>query len=412
MSPRWILGSGAPAVKFGALALVCALVIAIPLWSRLAGLASDAIAPGIGATIANSDFVNYWMSGRLALSGDLPLLFDFDTYMGLLRSMFGEDYDPHNWSYPPHSILLFLPLGLLDYKPAMAVFLLATLAFHALMAELFRRRIAPDADPALFWGAQIVFVAVNVAATQNGFLTSGLILGFLVFADRRPVLAGLCLALLTIKPQLGLLAPLLLLMARQWATFLWASVLTLALFAASVAAFGFESWTRYVLEVVPFQHVVMTSWEGSMLVMMPTVLSGLRSLGWEAASAMPWQTVFNIACLPLVIAALWRNRDDPAMRASAFALGSFLVAPYSFNYDMGAAVVAMAAFAASARWAGDARPVFALLVCLLPGLVMILGLAGMPIAPAMLVIAFLAIPLRDALKLPVTRQDPAGGVAG
>ena len=47
----------------------------------------------------------------------------------------------------------------------------------------------------------------NVTAGQNGFLTAALIGGTLGLLERRPALAGVCLGLLTYKPQFGLLFP-------------------------------------------------------------------------------------------------------------------------------------------------------------------------------------------------------------
>ena len=48
---------------------------------------------------------------------------------------------------------------------------------------------------------------MNALVGQNGFLTAALIGGTLYLIPIRPVLAGICLGLLTYKPQYGLLFP-------------------------------------------------------------------------------------------------------------------------------------------------------------------------------------------------------------
>jgi len=391
MSERLILGAhpsrvNAPAILLILISLACVLPILGP---RLAVMAIELPLAGVGPHLANSDFVNYWMAGKLAFGGEALLLFDPQAYFDRLKQMFGEDYPPHNRSYPPHAVLVFGVFGLLPYKAAMIAFFASTLILYAWAAELFRRRFAPAGDAVLYWSAHLAYVALNVAAAQNGFLTGALLLLFLVWADRRPVLAGVCLGVLTIKPQLGLLIPPLLVFARLWTAIFWAVLFTLLLTMLSAATFDLEAWIRYVEVVMPFQHSVMTEWSGVMLLMMPTVSSGLRLLGFGSEFALAVQTLFILLCLPFVIHALWRHAADPLRRAVALTIGTFLAAPYSFNYDMGAVVTTAAALLA-------VRPEFrsaviSAMLCLLPVAVMLAGLAQFPLAPLALLAGFLAL---------------------
>ena len=55
----------------------------------------------------------------------------------------------------------------------------------------------------------------NIQVGQNGFLTAALIGGVLEFMERRPAMAGVCLGLLTYKPQFGVLVPVALVERRQ-----------------------------------------------------------------------------------------------------------------------------------------------------------------------------------------------------
>ncbi len=89
-------------------------------------------------------------------------------------------------------------------------------------------------------------VFTNTLVGQNGFLTAALIGGTLYLMPVRPVLAGICLGLLSYKPQYGLLFPIVLIAAAQWRVFISAGVTTVVLAFVSWLAFGTESWQAFV----------------------------------------------------------------------------------------------------------------------------------------------------------------------
>ncbi len=81
-------------------------------------------------------------------------------------------------------------------------------------------------------------VAVNVFFGQNGFVTAALLIGGLANLDRKPVLAGVLFGILTIKPQFGLLLPVLLVMTGRWRVIAAAVVTTAVLVALTSLWFG------------------------------------------------------------------------------------------------------------------------------------------------------------------------------
>lgn len=67
-------------------------------------------------SFANRDFVNYWLAGRLILSGDVSTLFSQATHQAALELATGlQGMEIRNWSYPPHFLLLLGWLGWLPY---------------------------------------------------------------------------------------------------------------------------------------------------------------------------------------------------------------------------------------------------------------------------------------------------------
>ncbi len=368
------------ALMFAAFSLAASLVVLGP---RLAQLVAGLVAPGIGFDIANADFINYWMAGQLVLDGKTALLFDPPAYNSHLQAMFGADYPPHAWSYPPHAILIFLPLGLLPYKPALVGFLALSGFVHFWALRAFVRAHAPEADKHWLIAAHVAFVAINLAAAQNGFLTAALLVGAFAITDRNPLIAGFLLALLTFKPQLGILVPVALIFSGQWRTIGWAALFAALLVLVSIAAFGIDSWKAYVEIILPFQQGVMTGWSGGMLLMMPTVLSALRLEGVDAETASLAQTIFSIAMLPLALLALWRART-PIARFFALCLGTFAILPYGFNYDMGALVSAAAMVLATNNHENLARALPFCAIAMAPVLVIWVAIAGLPVVPLLL----------------------------
>lgn len=410
MSDHSIIGGRAfPVNQIAAVFAMTALaliLVHLTFAPRLLELWHQMFGPGIGDALANSDFVNYWFAGRLALAGDQMILFDPHGYLRLLREYFFPGYLPHNWSYPPHTLLLFLPIGLLGYKAGLVAFLGSTLALYVWAAKRFHDRFGGGPVTPLYLAAHLAFVAANLATTQNGFLTGALFLIFLCEHDRRPVAAALAIALLTIKPQLGILIPVMLAFSRSWNLIALATMFSLAFVAVSLVAFGLEPWRQYVEVVIPFQRRVVTEWEGGFLMLMPTVVAALRILGVDGESAMTWQFLYSILCLPLAVFALWRTRAAPTVqRGFVLLLSTFCIAPYAFNYDMGP-LVAAAALILSRADRGFAETVLCWVVCLLPVCVVVFAAAGLPAVPIVL-LASLLIVLRETWKVTLA-SDAAG----
>ena len=97
------------------------------------------------------------------------------------------------------------------------------------------------------WWLALAFPALfyNFVIGQNGCLTAALLGGALLFIPTRPVLAGICLGLLTYKPQYGPLFPLVLIATAQWRVIFAAAATTLAIAAASLVVFGTNTWLAF-----------------------------------------------------------------------------------------------------------------------------------------------------------------------
>ena len=370
------------AAIFGAaaFALLALASYGFTVYDLAAALSQD----GLAYTLVDRDFANYWLAGKLVLSGEYLDLFHHDAYFPHLQQLFGTDYQIRSWSYPPHYLLLVWPLGFLTYGTGLVVFLSCSLLLFVGAVVLFRRELAPQSSLVVLVLALSGFVVMMLAATQNGFLTGAALLCGLACMNQRPMLAGLAFACLTVKPQLGLLIPVLLLFDRNWIVFVWSAVFTAALVLVSAALFGLDSWAVYLTDTLAYQRSVMTDWDGIFLRMMPTVFGSMRSLGFSPALAAMVQWPVSLAALAAVSWLLYRE-SDPLRRIFVITCGTFLITPYAFNYDMGALSVCAALLAGSTS-RGKSLAVPMAIVASIPAALTNLGRAGLPCAP--LVFAF------------------------
>ena len=172
----------------------------------------------------------------------------------------------------------------------------------------------------------------NTLVGQNGFLTAALIGGTLYLMPVRPILAGVCLGLLSYKPQYGLLFPIVLIAASQWTVFFTAASVAVAMALVSWLAFGTESWQAFFHWMPMFSQAFLTEgkapwWKLQSLFSLVRYLGGTEQLAW----AFQWVLTAAVAVL-LVL--MWRSRIRYSLKAAALAAGTLLTTPYLFIYDM------------------------------------------------------------------------------
>jgi arabinofuranan 3-O-arabinosyltransferase len=287
-----------------------------------------------GRPIAN-DFVNVPAAGRLTLDGAPAAAYDWPTHKQAEVHVIGHDFaDYYGWHYPPTFLFVAAALATLPFVVAVMVSLAATLAAYvaALGGILGRTGIFVALGfPAALW---------NVTAGQNGFLTAALIGGTLGLMQRWPALAGVCLGLLTYKPQFGLLFPLVLIADRRWLTIVVAVAVAIGLAALSLLAFGSASWQAFVHWMPITSRIVLgeghADWSR-----LQSLFGFVRSHG--GSERLAW-TVQAIGSLTVAIGVtwLWRSRTPFDLKAAALAAATLVVTPYLYMYDLVVLAVAVA----------------------------------------------------------------------
>ena len=275
-----------------------------------------------------TDFVNVWAAGMLVRGGTPALAYDWEIQKEIEVSLLGQDFSGYfAWHYPPPFLFVASLLAQFPYAVAfigwMAVSLVPYLA-------VVRGIVGRPFGLVLAFACPMVFS--NMLVGQNGFLTAALIGGTLYLLPARPVLAGICLGLLSYKPQYGLLFPLVLIAAGQWRAFTSAAVTVIVLGLVSTLAFGVDSWKA-------FFHWLPT--------MSQTFLSEGRAPWWKLQSLYAMLRLFGVAEQPAwavhwvftasvatTLVLMWRSRVPYTLKAAALAAGTLLITPYLFMYDV------------------------------------------------------------------------------
>jgi arabinofuranan 3-O-arabinosyltransferase len=283
-----------------------------------------------------TDFVNVWSAGKLALDGHPAQAWDWAIQKQVQVTELGQSYEGNfAWHYPPPFLFVAKLLAMLPYGLAYAAWPVISLvpylvAMRAIVGRPFGMVLA----------LAFPVVLTNTLVGQNGFLTASLIGGMLILLPSRPMLAGICLGLLSYKPQYGLLFPLALIAASQWRAFVSAGVTAVLMAAVSWIAFGTESWQAFFHWMPMFSQAFLTEgrapW-GKMQSIFALVryLGGSEPLGWT------FQWIMT-AAVAVVLVLLWRNRVRYELKAAALATGTLLVTPYLFLYDLMVLAIAVA----------------------------------------------------------------------
>ena len=278
--------------------LVCAVGAIAPIGLALQWMGSS-----------DPDFATLWSAGRAAIAGSA-------VYGGW-------------FPYPPHSLFLFAPFGLLPLWPAYFAFNLLGLALFYWSA----RPYLPDDFP------PYLPLCTPAALFCLYYGQTGLIVGALWLMAFRGTWPAV--ALLTFKPHLGILSAL----SLNRRTVTLTTVLVVILFAAGALVFG--QWREFLDAASRQAGAIGANSKWAYVGVGPAI--GYGFWGW---------IFFGLAALVLLL------RNVTPFTAATAAL---LISPYGFHYDMVAASLGFAL--ALRRETSVAKTIAFALALLLPVLV-------------------------------------------
>jgi hypothetical protein len=256
--------------------------------------------------------------------------------------------------------------------------------------------IVPDAD-ALWIALAFPGTALNALAGQNGFLTTALFGAGLLLLRRKPLRAGVMFGLLTFKPQLGLLVPLVLIATRRWRAIAAAAFTTVAFAAISLMLFGVQTWAAFLHSLPESSRQLNNAQMGWGKIQ--SVYGGLRLLGFGSGPAYSVQVIVALVSAAIAVI-VWRaHRVTFDIKAAVLVTATLLVTPYVADYDfvlLALPIAWMARDGAQHGFLPWEKPIL-LMTWLLPLFARFLALkASIPLAPLVIAILLACIARRAA----------------
>jgi hypothetical protein len=294
--------------------------------------------PGIltapGGTAVVSDFLSFWVAAREAVGGAPATPYKTEDFAALQAIYIGAGHY-FAFFYPPTFLLMLLPLGLLSGVAAYWVFqILASLAAGWACGQIMRHwhgfllaAALPTSFNTYFYGQNSLLAAA--------FLGAGLVM----LAERRHILAGVFIGLMTFKPQLGVLIPFALIAGGYGRAFLAAAVTTVLLAVLSWFVFGTGTWEAFLAQTAfarqTLDHGLVD------LHKMISVYAAARQVGAPIELAYGLQILTALGALVAVWVA-WRGRAPLPAKAIVLVAAGLLATPFALSYDLALLAVALA----------------------------------------------------------------------
>ena len=298
---------------------------------------------GLDYNAPGTDYMVFHTAIAVARQGDLTTLYDPDRFTALLNQVFHAslhgDLEFRPWIYPPSFLLLLLPFGLVGFGLSYGLFQIITAA--ALWGGL-----QTNGRPAPWVAAACLLcpaASISVISGQCSFLIVALLAAGAGWVDRRPLLAGLALGVLTFKPQFFLMVPVLLLARSAWRASAIAGMTILAMAAVCLIWFGPDIWTGWIAAFTDSTTDVDPRWFKTGRLWGESVYTCLYLIGAPRDVAQGGQIVAMI----LAAATVWhafRRPGDAAPRAAILLGAALLAAPHSGGYDLVLSLTAIALF--------------------------------------------------------------------
>ncbi len=303
-----------------------------------------ALCTGSGAKVVSGrlggDFAEFYAAGRIVLTGRTERLYDQAVQRAAERDLMpegsGDVFVP--FAYPPQFALPFALLAALPYRLAFVVHFaaMAVLLFLAVRIACRDLSWAAPYTVAVFCAAILFYPLLRaLLGGQNTPLSLCLFAAAWSLERRgRPVPAGLCLAALCFKPQLGLGLLALYALAGRTRMALSACLGLAAILAGNTAVFG-PSWPAAWLGYADWVVRTSLGMEGEMAVSFPGVVRHLLA-AWPRAG-LAAGLVAACAVLACLGVTFWRRRGRPLDLAclGLAAAGLLLAAPHAYFYDAG-----------------------------------------------------------------------------
>ncbi len=246
---------------------------------------------------------------------------DFDVYWRTARQPVEQVYfwkGRFPFPYAPTMLLWISPLKLIPKWIGFSLLVSSSIAAMLLacrhylpMRAIVLTLISPSVARGLFAGQVCALLAALMIWTCR---------------TRYRIAAGIAFGITaSIKPQLVVMAPLMLALNRDWRAFTAAGAAFLSIVSLSVVLFGLERWSEWLASMNHFYHSVVDT---GVITISTTPASVAERFGYPALPFLVLGIIFGAAIIYVC-------RDaEPLEKAAAIGLGSIMASPYALAYDL------------------------------------------------------------------------------
>lgn len=270
------------------------------------------------------DFIAFWGAAKLSVSGQPEAAYNKEemkkvvTESSTLQKSF-------SWLYPPTYQALTYPLGYISYKSAFSIFVLGSaLIFMSLLIFFCKKehRIIMLSCPALF---------ICILFGQNSMLTASLGLIAISTMRKNQKISGIAMGLLSIKPHLMIVLPLLAIIEKRWAAIAWATITSLLLITYSLLIFGKAPWYSFFENT---NHAVTWLQDGTLIIdLMTSITANMLLFGASYKLSLTLHCI-NILLILVLNYLIFRKTNSIELRAAAAIILLLNISPYMFTYEL------------------------------------------------------------------------------
>jgi len=301
-----------------------------------------------------ADFLQEWVGAKLIITGNASKLYDIETFKAWQHDsrLVGFDWDSRNYFppvYPPPHYVLFGPFAFLSYRWATVVWLVCLVVAAFVSAQTIAAIVEADGarngplnarasviKSQWLWIGLFLFPSVLFSITlgQKGVVWLMVVcLTWKMLQSRRDFVAGAVFGVLSVKPTLFFLFPLVMLRHRRWQFFAGATTSVVALWGAAFCIVPIESWmafTQGLRNVGNYAEMAGYRIEWSCNLMTLAYSLPAHWVGWcKWAICMPL-SIYLVYCV-------FSDRFHPMVsgeKALMVVATTLAISPHTYHYDL------------------------------------------------------------------------------
>lgn len=297
---------------------------------------TDSLVPSGGDIVlqygqyAGVDFLYFYAAAKLVLSGHIN-----DLYTGALISgtnssvvpeLGTESMHPWAWLYPPHYLLMVVPLALLPYYYALALWRVVSLALTGFLLW-HSGKLRGGLFLTTIFNVSLVY---SLIFGQNALIFAGIAGTGIYLLEKRQLLAGLCFAVLSMKPHFAIMIPVALILGKYWKALASTIISTLLLMIITSFTFGWDMWGMSAMHLNSLRPIMFSP--DTKFFSIYSSYIALLNLGLSIEYS--WYVYYLIAILAFYgFCKIWLGKHDITTKWLAYVIAAVLCSPYNLAYD-------------------------------------------------------------------------------